>query len=159
MNKLIFNIALIAIAMATGTSAKAQVVRTITGNDKVSCTANVVPSNQTMLDGSWAINTTAAGTLVVTDKNNNVIRMIADGGITKLADNTTEAKEMINYPVSLVVDKCGNLHITDNLGLSGNKSATPVPLSREATSWGDPEGQTPSGTDDAVVAVKNNTGR
>jgi hypothetical protein len=123
---------MIALAVsALFTTADARNTRVITGNSTANC------SSTTVLDGSWSINTHADGTLLILDKNNTIVRMIADGGTTFIAEKGKDTPD-VSTPITLMVDKCGNLHITDNTAFTTGSRA-PFALPHEANGWGDPE--------------------
>ena len=153
MKSIILNAALIAMAIVSSGKAEAQVVRTIKGDNSVSCSA-AATTGQTVVTGAWGISTNQSGSLVITDKDNNVVRMVADGGQTTIAGNGAQGADKVSYPFSLVVDKCGNLHITDNTIYSGVKANTPVVLAHEANSWSDPEFAQQPAIQGAVVSAK-----
>jgi len=121
--------------------------RVLTGNSEASCA-----SATTVLDGAWTITTKADGTLLISDKNNVVVRMIADGGSTLIAEKGKDTPE-VSTPISLLVDKCGNLHITDNTVLMASKQQ-PMVLPQDNNSWGDPERQPALQNNNASPIVK-----
>ena len=152
MKKSILNIALVAVATCIACKGQAQPTRAITGNYEISCTATS-STCQTVLDGAWGITTDRAGNLVISDKNSNVVHMIADGGTTVVADKATE-NNITNYPISLVVDKCGNLHITDNTIYSSPNAPKPALLPIASSTWGDPDMPAQAKAEPMVVATK-----
>jgi sugar lactone lactonase YvrE len=154
MKNKILNLALVAIATCVACNGQAQPTRAIKGSYEISCTPNTNTS-QTVLDGAWGITTDRAGNLVISDKNNNVVRMIEDGGTTVVADKSTP-NSISNYPIGLTVDKCGNLHITDNTIYSTPNAPKPalLPIAINTT-WGDPDMS--AQTKPEAMAVAKNT--
>lgn len=144
MKKTIFAMMTIA-AAAIFSTADARNTRVLTGNSEANCT-----SATTVLDGAWSINTHADGTTFILDKNNTVVRMIADGGTTIIAQKGVDTPD-VSTPIALMVDKCGNLHITDYTGYNAS-GLSPFALPHENNSWGDPE-LVPSTQDNAAKTI------
>jgi hypothetical protein len=151
MKNTFFKVALIAMAIGSYNNAQAQAARAIKGDFNISCSATTSNTGQTVLDGAWGITTDKAGNLVITDKDNTVVRMVADGGKTVIAEQGSVSSA--NYPFALVVDKCGNLHITDNTIYSGGGKQTPAVLLNDQSTWGDPDMPSNTGFGSAPVAI------
>lgn len=136
MKKIIIMTAIAAAILGLNTNADAQAARTITGNANLKCTNDQV-NPATLLEGSWKVVTNASGNLFITDKNNKVVRMVADAGVTSLYTRDQEAGKSVNCPFGLVVDNCGNLHIIDN-NCPGSTVGVEL-ISNETNGWSDPE--------------------
>ncbi len=148
MKQTILSVALIAFAIGTSCNTQAQVTNLVTVDNKMSCTNAANHQGQTVIDGAWGIITDKAGNLVITDKDNAVVRMVAaEAGKPNGFENNAAS-----YPFSLVVDKCGNLHITDKSIFPGTNQLPSV-LPNESNTWGDPDMAAPLGIVGAQVAT------
>ena len=151
MKRTILNIVLVALAAGTGDKTYAQMVRTIVGDYSISCKNVANKPGETIVEGAWGMTTDKSGNLVITDKNNTVVRMLADAGKIVIGDKGLVSNA--NYPFNLVVDKCGNLHITDNTIYLRATAQAPTILPHETSSWSDPDISVPV---EASVPVATN---
>lgn len=135
-------IILAALALTTGIKAEAQSVRmydaALYGNNK-----------QTVLNGQWEMRSNKNGSLTILDKDKNVVRTAVANSLSIAANNGTPT--YVNYPFTLALDACGDLHIIDTApadkGMAAYTATTP------ASSFLDPDAVQVS-ADPVAVNVK-----
>ena len=150
MKKIFLNAALIALTIGFNSNSQAQVATAIAGENTAS-TITTSKTGETVLDGVWGVANDKAGNLVITDKNNSVVRMIAGAGKVVISENGRI--NCPNCPFSMIVDKAGNLHIADNTIYSGAAAHAPVLLAHETNNWGDPDRNGPVLADAPIVSA------
>ncbi len=124
MKKIILSIALAVSAICTGYGVKAQVIRTVAGNDTLGYTGDGGPAVRAQIGKSWSVVQDTAGNMYIADDETNYIRKVSrDGIISTIAgvgypgytgDGGSAVRARLNYPSGLALDAAGNLYFADN---------------------------------------------
>ena len=102
------------------------IITTIVGNGNAGFSGDAGPAVQAQLNFPRAIALTPAGELLIADTANNRVRavspqgtirtVVGDGRAASSGDGGPASKASINGPTALLVDKSGNIYITENAG-------------------------------------------
>ncbi len=137
MKNSILNASLVAGAICLSVNVNAQdATHEVSANSQPATNAAAA---QTVLNGNWSIATDATGKLFIADKDAKIVKVLDGKGMTDPTKKTIMFNSPFTYPVTLTVDKSGDLHIVDNTSVvSTNKAAVEL-LAHDTNGFSDPD--------------------